>query len=200
MCFSLEDMKIGIDLDGVAADWVTPFLEFHKERYGGSFSYDEITSHDFWDIFGITRDEAIHRAHEFYLETPFDIVLPVEGAVESIKALREVHELVVITARPFVYKQKTLDWLKEHFPDVFDKVVFTNQYSKSDSGVNTTKAAICEQEKIDLLIDDYDKYVWECAPVCGQVLLFDQPWNQGVELPGNAVRVKSWSEVMEVLK
>jgi uncharacterized HAD superfamily protein len=190
-------MKIGIDLDGCAADTISPFLKFYNERHNSKYAYEEILTHDFWDLFGITREEAIGRMHDFYEQTEFDIIPVIGTAAETIKKLNEDNELIVITARPLIYKEKTMQWLEKHFPNIFSKVIFTNQYSKDHLSKQTTKAAICEMEGIDILVEDFDKYVTECAGVCKKVIVFDQPWNQNAKLPENAVRVKSWDEVLE---
>jgi uncharacterized HAD superfamily protein len=191
-------MKIGIDLDGVVVDLMTPFLEHYNEKNGTNFEYGNLFAHDLWLPLKIERAAAFKAVYSFMNETGFKLVLPHEGAIEAIKKLNEEHDLVVITSRPELYAEKTIKWLNYHLPEVFEKVVFTHEYTL-DGSAKVKKEQICKQEGVDLMIEDYDKNLLSCATVCKKVLLFDQPWNQNVELPNNATRVKSWGDVLKII-
>ncbi|MBU0907661.1 MAG: hypothetical protein KKD18_01970 [Nanoarchaeota archaeon] len=189
-------MRIGIDLDGVAVDIMTPFIAFHNERYGSDFTYEGITEHQFWNPWGLTREEGNLRLLEFMDMNEFSVVKPQEGAIEAIRKLAEEHELIVVTSRPDSYTEKTLEWIEYYLPGVFSRVLFTHQISSEEK---FKKKAICSAEKIEVLIEDFDWNVLSCADVCKKIIVFDQPWNKGAELPENAVRVMSWEEVLNIV-
>lgn len=189
-------MRIGIDLDGVTADIMSPFLKYYNEKYSTNFLYNSLIVHDFWEVIGITKEEAIVVLHNFYEEVDFDEIKPIESAIESIKLLGEKNELIAITARPLSYQTKTLLWLDKYLPGVFNEVVFTNQFSKQNGDSKTTKGAICKEKRIDVMIEDFEKYALDCAQCCKNVLLFDQPWNRHYREQGNIIRVNNWEEVL----
>lgn len=189
-------MKIGIDLDGVVVDIMSPFIEYHNGKYKSEFTYESVTDHSFWIPWKLSREEGNRRLLEFMDECEFSVVKPQDGAIEAIRKLAEEHELVVVTSRPETYSKKTLDWIEHHLPGVFKKVNFTYQTPFVEGVVR--KSLICKSEGVDVLIEDYPTNVLGCAGVCKKVLMFNQPWNQSVkELPGNVERVKNWSDVLE---
>ena len=96
------NMGIRIDFDG----------------YNGRYNHmcGDLVTHDFWELFGITREE------DFYDLTEFDVMPVIGAAVDAMRKLIEKNELIVIAARPVFYREKTLKF--------FDKIIFTNQYGK----------------------------------------------------------------------
>jgi uncharacterized HAD superfamily protein len=165
-------MKIGIDLDGVVVDLVSPLLEHHNDKHGTNFVYQDIVEHDFWNPLGLSREEGERRLIEFMQETDFDVIKPQLGAIEAVKKLSEDHELFVVTSRPELYTKKTFEWINHHLPNIFKKIVFTYQYPAIKGIVR--KEEICRDESIDIMIEDFDRNLLGCARVCKKVLLFDQ--------------------------
>ena len=104
-------MIIGVDLDGVVVDLMTPFLEFHNRNYGTSFSYQSITHQDFWIPLGLEKEEANQRLFEFMKNSSFHDIKPQRGAIDALKKLSRNHRLDVITSRPEFYTEKTIQWL-----------------------------------------------------------------------------------------
>ncbi|MFH1801834.1 MAG: hypothetical protein ABH864_00095 [archaeon] len=188
-------MKIGIDLDGVVVDLVTPLLNYYNKKNGTSFVYRQINHHDFWVLLGLSRQDGVQSVDEFMEDTSFDVVKPQEGAIEAIKELGEEHELVVVTSRPELYVEKTLEWIDHYLSGVFDRAVFTHEYP-AVAGV-VRKGEICKAEKVDVMVEDFDRNLLGCAKFCKKVLLFDQPWNQKSQLPENGIRIKSWDDVLK---
>ncbi|MFH1290537.1 MAG: hypothetical protein ABIH92_03955 [Nanoarchaeota archaeon] len=117
-----------------------------------------------------------------------------------MKELSEDNGLVVVTSRPHFFEEKTLQWIDKYLPGVFEKVLFTNQYSQDSKDKQTTKSAICKAEGVEILFEDHDFQANDCAEVCKKIFVFDQPWNQNVELPENAVRVKNWGDFLRLVK
>lgn len=190
-------MKIGVDLDGVVVNIMQPILERYNSLYGTSWEYEDLYSHDLWDVFGITKEESMKRVLEIISELDFDEVVGHEGAVEGLKMLNEEHELIAITSRPTFFEDRTLKWIEKYVPGVFKKIVFTNQYSNDHASTKTSKSAVCRAEGIDIMFEDYIDYILDCAPVCKKVFMFSQPWNRNVKLPENAIRVMNWGEVLK---
>jgi uncharacterized HAD superfamily protein len=189
-------MRIGVDLDGVVANIMEPILERYNLLYETSFMYGDLFSHDLWNVFGVTEDESLKRVLSIMDELDFDEVIVHDGAIDGLRELTKKHELIAITSRPLFFKEKTLKWIEKYFSGIFEKIIFTNQYSSDGEYAKVNMSNVCQAEGIEVMLEDYIKYVNDCSRVCKRVLLFDQPWNQIDELPANAFRVAGWDEVL----
>lgn len=189
-------MRIGVDLDGCVADIMTPILRFYNSRKGSSFRYADLVTHDIWEVFGTTREEAVREVYSFYEQEEFDVVPVIGSACVDLNRLKKGNNLLVVTARPQVYQKKTLQWLEKYFDGVFDEVFFTNQFKLGGEGQTITKGKVCREKGIEIMIEDYDKYAVECAEECKRVLLIDQPWNRHFLESRNIVRVRNWGEIL----
>lgn len=80
----------------------------------------------------------------------------VPGCVEGIKQLKECYDLVVVTSRQHILKNKTIKFINETFPDCFKDIVFGNHYGME--GCKMSKKDMCKQVNAFCLIDDSLKY------------------------------------------
>ena len=162
-------MRIGIDLDGVIADFPNNFIEVAKV-FGYQAKADALNM-------GLPRQRFLaiynHMIHNGY----FDTMKPYPGAVETLKEWkRQGHEIFYITRRRPAYPDdkaerlhqlQTKTWLMRcHFPP--GVVEFTQD-----------KLAYCLANEITVLIEDY---LGDCLKWLGKgvkVYLVDRPWNQG---------------------
>jgi uncharacterized HAD superfamily protein len=188
-------MSIGIDLDEVIADTISGILLFHNEKYGTRFTKRDFLSYRFWEIWGGTREEAIKKMYDFFETDRFADVVPIPGSLEAIAALKkEGHKIFLITGRQNHIIEKTEQWIKKYFPDVFDGLYFANSYNLTSKG--RKKSEICAELGIKIMIEDDIDHAMDCAGKGILVLLFDQPWNQR-ELPPNVERVFSWEDILK---
>lgn len=171
-----ETLRLGIDLDGVVADfhrgWVRRYCEdfdaaIRAEQVVGWDSLTELTHFDddgaFWH-WARGCDPGIFRH------------LPlIDGAAETLRALAADHRVVVITAKVGWAVPDTLAWLAEHRLPVSD-VHFT--FEK-------------QEVACDVYLDDSPHHLVRLleehpdATVCRMV----RPWNEPVD---GAVDVHSW--------
>lgn len=63
------------------------------------------------------------------------------GAYTSLKRLKEVSDLVIVTSRQFVIQKPTLKWLELHYPGIFAEVHFGNHWALE--GKSKPKSEIC---------------------------------------------------------
>ncbi|MEK6875410.1 MAG: hypothetical protein AABX30_01885 [Nanoarchaeota archaeon] len=202
-------MKIGIDVDECLINLVDNFLDFNREKYKIDVKREDVFCYDFWEIFKIPKKEAYRRMDEFFNSKFFERVSPVDGAKKAIYELSKNREnkLYVITSRPIHIKNKTKEQLEGFFGEVFYDISHTDEYSDFErqiSEVNrkTKKVRVCQDRKIDVLIEDSLKNALECAEgVEGiEILLMNQPWNKNGNLPSNVYRVYSWEEILIKIK
>lgn len=150
--------RIAIDMDGVIADLLTPWLKRYNEDYKDNIKPKDIKQ---WYWEGITKcGSDIYK----YLEDPnvFSDAPVIENSQEVIKELMEFNEIFIVTSpwgvesiAPKYY------WLKKHFPFIDERnYVFTGNKGIVDA---------------DWMIDDRELNLAEFK---GLGLLFDAPHNR----------------------
>lgn len=188
-------MRVGVDIDGVLADFNTRFIEAVIAVTGK----DLFPLHPFaiptWDYpqhYGYTHEEVsdvwktITANRAFWMTLP-----PYLGAMDLIAWLREksqegYFDLYFITSRPGVMaKYQTEVWLSVHSGDIaWTPTVL----------ISSQKGQCADALRLTHYIDDR----WEnChdveAHTTATVFLLDQPWNQTPE-PGAVQRIEDISE------
>ena len=189
-------MKIGIDIDNVLAELSLVMNLWHKNKYGYFTPNSKRTQFGLTFAWNCSQEEATKRLLEFYKSENFKKTPPVKGAIEAINKLAKEHELHAITARPIHTEKETLRWLEKHFSLKNFEKIHINIQCRGDS-VCKTKAEICEELGIKLMIEDALHFADECAEKGIKVLLLDWPWNQTNKLHSNITRVKDWKEILE---
>jgi len=192
------NMKIGIDVDEVLAEQLKSLVEFYRDRTGVFVPKEKFHSYYWPDIWGISLEEAVKIDIDFKETDLFDNLEVVEGSVDAINILRYDHELVIITARPKRFKDKTLKWLDSNFGNLFSNIFHSCDFHV-DNGDNKNKSDICEDLGVDILIEDSVNNSLDCAKRGLVVLLLDKPWNQGVEHK-NIYRCFSWEDILGKIK
>lgn len=134
----------------------------------------------------------------FFEEYIDDIYQNAEPKKEAVKVLKRLHnrgnEIFIITARgskqfPKIAnpKQTTMDWLKKQ--DIIVEDVITGVYGES-------KAKICKEYKIDLMIDD-DPYNYQKIVSHGiKCILYDD--KEKYDLKDNYVT--NWLQIEEYIE
>ncbi len=189
-------MKIGIDLDGVIADFVSGFLKFYNLKFNENILFENWQSYHFYDNLRKTKEEEIKLIDEFYNSNFFDDINLIDGAKKGVERLTIDNKVSIITARPIEYKEKTENFFKKNFSmnnwDIF--------YSEKPKGVEIDKKSICKKLGIELMIEDSQDYARGCADEGIKVLLFNQPWNKNSREYENVNRVYNWKEVFREYK
>ncbi len=186
-------MLIACDIDGVLCDIVTPLLEFNNDTYGTDLTRDQIIQYELEYAFKCSQTEALRRVNEFYDSSYFDRIRPLEGARKGIGYIGDEHDIVIITSRTNRISKKTSKWLQEYFPDRFGDVLHTNLGFEMES--NYSKAKLCDELGVDVLIEDCLRYAMECSEFDVRVLLMNQPWNQTSHLSKDIIRMTTWRDI-----
>lgn len=185
-------MKIGIDLDEVTVDFLNNLLIFYNKKTGRSLSKKDFHSYNFWEVWGGTREEAIQIVEEFHSSDNFENISPIDSSIHSIADLAKKHEILIITSRPVVWKEKTKSWVKKHLTNISLEIIHSGDFHEQGK----TKAAICKEKEINLIIEDNGKYALECAESGIPVILFDQPWNKKIS-HSLIKRVYDWPQALK---
>jgi 5'(3')-deoxyribonucleotidase len=167
-------MRIGVDVDGVLADFLTDYRNTFVKVLGKDLFTPVWTTWYFEPIVGYTKPEVsavwktIQCSPSFWSDLP---ALPnVHDDIWALNMVRDVgHEVVFVTARPGErVKLQTERWLTQygaHNPTV---------------AISSNKAAVVDALDIHLYIDDRIKNLNDVAEVLpwNRVYVFDAPYNQ----------------------
>ncbi|MBI3271556.1 MAG: hypothetical protein HYZ53_21375 [Planctomycetes bacterium] len=181
-----QKKKIGVDLDGVLAETAESFLRIMQELHGRRIPIDALRGYDMEEWTGLTTAQVDHIFHETEI---FDRAEPMRGAVDGLAALRrggwEVH---IVTYRGWKASLPglTREWLARHGL-AYDALEFTNTADKS---------RYARTHGLPVFVEDNWHSIEALAQACERVILVDWPYNQG-PIPPNAVRARSWPEVVE---
>lgn len=186
-------MRIGIDVDDVVADLLTPWLRRFYAQYPDKVPMGpgDLTKWELWEELGCTKKEI------FALLTPNIYtreVKPIPGALEAVRAIRDLgHEVVFVTACKGHHNGKEMfkakcDWLDENG---FTGIV-TQIYAVGPAFHWQSKAEV----PVDWLIDDYPGNL-EDFP--GVRILVTKPHNRN-SYRGPIQRIKQLGDVVPMLK
>lgn len=189
-------MVIGLDIDGVLADFVTPFLQLLEHRTGnGPIDPASITDPDFTRHPFLTQEivfecmEAASYDPEFWRGLA---PLPSQTEWQALERITSEHEISFITHRwvrdTYDIHQITREWLRRH--GVNDPVVYFTQEKKSQ---------LVKKLEIELFVDDRHE---NCEDVATQtdalVLMPHRPYNQAFEHP-KVRRIRQLDELVAYL-
>jgi hypothetical protein len=107
-------MRLGIDLDGVVADFSKGWIDLYNREFGTDLRVEQV---DTWD--GITSITHFEEMRDFWKwssdldgRTLFWHLEPFPGAVQALHDLdREGHEIVIVTMKPSFAIDDTHDWV-----------------------------------------------------------------------------------------
>ena len=191
-------MHIAIDIDDSAGDLLSGLILFHNERYGTNLKREDFHSCWYREVWGGTKEQEVEKLTEFFKTDYFKNVLPMPGAQETMKFLKEEgHKLSVVTGRVYSLTQQTEEWIEKYFKNIFSEIYHTNSYGLT--GIKIKKSEMCKKQNMDLIVDDDFIHIIDCANAGIPVFVFDNPWNQGI-LPNRAIRMNSWKEMSSLIK
>lgn len=187
---------IAVDCDDVIVETSHLIIGYYNKTYGTDLGLQDMYSND-PQRWGVVSDaEAIARVEAYLATDEYRNAPPFREAIEATRQLSKKYELHLVTGRSNLLETATKDLLRMYFPDVFRSIVFTNLYAIG----KRTKAEVCQELGVDLLIEDHLGHALPVAECGVDVLLFgDYPWNQAKKLPSNVHRVKNWEEVLHIL-
>lgn len=187
-------MRIGVDFDDVLLDSYTSLNDFHNCHYGTSHKREDIRSWLIEHTWGCTPEEALARVEAWYDSPWHPRIAPMPGACAAVTKLAESHELHIITGRPARTQEITSQLVREHFPEVFAEMHFSNHFKANAR----SKGEICRDLGITLMVEDALGHAHSVADAGIRVLLFDSPWNQEL-VTGLITRVFNWGEVLQTV-
>lgn len=183
---------IGVDCDGVLADYFKGFAEYVAGYYGLSKSLPPVSAYDFssdpaWTE-AIPDYTTFQRLHNQAVRAGlFASLEPIEGASKALWELSDAGLYVRIITHRLHNKgdygwavQQTAEWLDKH--DMPYRSISFERY-KAQVGA-------------DIYIDDSPGNVTELRNEGNDVIVFEASYNQSV--PG--LRAHNWTEAVQIIK
>jgi hypothetical protein len=177
-------MKIALDVDGVLADVIVPWLNYNN-TIRPKISKSDITDWDFW------KNHEINP-YDFYAELSscwknWNSIPPTEENLSSVtKNLLEIGQVDIVTARERSTDSFVKNWLDHH------NISFDNYVSVIDGPM---KADL----DYDVFIDDSPLNALKFLKNNKQVILYTQPWNKHIS-ENEIHRISILSEAVEKIK
>jgi 5'(3')-deoxyribonucleotidase len=179
-------VRLGIDLDGVVADFTKGWIDFYNRDFGTELTPDQIVT---WN--GMTEITHFEKMSEFWRwssdldgRSLFWHLEPFPGAIEALHRLHEDgHEIVILTMKPSFAKEDTHEWI-------------------ASQGIPTTEVHILDDKwriDCDAYLDDAPRVLRDLAAnrpdrlVCRYV----RPWNRPL---AGAVDVANFDEFRDLLR
>ncbi len=186
-------MKIGIDLDEVIVEFARGYLKLYNLKYKKNILFENIFSYNLWESLGISKEEVVQLADEYYNLEDFENIEFVKDAKKVLQKISKNNKLFIITSRPVKIKEKTEAFLKKNFPFINFEVIYSGDFFNEQG---KTKADLCAEKKLDVFIEDGKEYALECGKRGIRVFLLDKPWNRDVTNE-NIIRVYNWKEILD---
>lgn len=172
-------MRLGIDLDGVVADFNSGWISRYNADFGADVQFDAVVAWDsipalthfrhmgdFWDWAQDHDGRSLFRHLDTY-----------EGAVETLWRLDRKHRIVIITTKPRWAVHDTFEWLAEHRIPTREVHILRRKWDVP----------------CDVYLDDAPHVVEDLVAYRPEatVCRFVRPWNEPVH---GAVDIGSWEE------
>lgn len=171
-------LTVGIDIDGVIADFNLLLREI-ASQYIPVVNEDD-SAYKIKDLEHGTQEVQDKVMEEVYEDHRIPEASTIKGAVEKINEIYDKgYNVIILTARQNHWYDQTEEWLKK-IGLKYHKLVHD-----SDKGPRAVK------EGIDVFIDDKPENVRDLIEHGINAYVFDQPWNQGEDLP----RLHGWKNV-----
>lgn len=183
-------MNIAVDIDGVIADADTQFRKQMNRIFERNFPRSRVKTFKYEASFDFNDKEFKLLYGLFLNKRIWQEVLPVRGAIESLKFLSKKSKIIIATARPLEVKDVTLEWLKR-YKVPYNEIHFTL----------TEKHLLSENLKyrFHYFIEDHPDYALKIADSGINVLLFSYPWNKKIKEHALIKRVSNWKQILKVI-
>ncbi|HEX2155328.1 MAG TPA: hypothetical protein VHL52_15290 [Acidimicrobiia bacterium] len=178
-------MRLGIDLDGVVADFNTGWITRYNSDFGADVAFDAVQA---WNaIPSLTHFRHMgefwkwaqdHDGHSLFrhLET-------YPGAVEALwRLVKKRHRIVIVTTKPHWAIHDTFEWIAEHRIPTREVHIVADKW----------------EVDCDVYLEDAPHNLEELVARRGDrvVARYVRPWNEPV---AGAVDIEDWDQFMKLV-
>lgn len=175
-------IRVCLDVESTIADIYKLFAEEYEKKFNES-----PVAHTEWG-FGdsnVSLDSFMQITSSNWKHQPLDIPPEEEDVELYVNALHSMSDVLDIVTGRKGFDAEIRKWLDNN------GLVY-NRFYKVDSQKEKAELGY------DVLIDDCPKHI-ESISSDQTLLLFDQPYNQGLDLPNNVIRIKSLLDAVDIV-
>jgi 5'(3')-deoxyribonucleotidase len=180
-------LKIAVDLDGVLAESMIVWCERANKEFGTRFRMEDLDSWSWWKRSPISKDDFYRILDESWDD--WQEIPPTEPEIaEKVARIEKFGALDIVTGR----SKRTLEAAR--------------------SWVDSQKVRYRRFVRVlgwrDKILLDYDVYIDDAPDLMPLIsrspaawgVLYERPWNRGVEDMAKVLKAKSWRQVPALLK
>ena len=179
-------MKLALDVDSVLADVMVIWNIIYNKEYNKKLKKEDINAWDFWKKLNLSRKEF----NDIFTKTwnQWNTIPPTEENLGSkVKELSNLGTVDIVTGRSKETISQVKEWLKKE-NIVYNKFIRVSPY------------ALKGNLPYDVFIDDSPYNIIDAAKRNKFSLIYDQPWNQGININQNIFRVNDITEAIQIIK
>ncbi|MBW1896124.1 MAG: haloacid dehalogenase [Deltaproteobacteria bacterium] len=182
--------NIAFDIDGVLANTMGLFLEIARKDFGiNHIRYENITEYFLEDCLDMEPD-IIRLIINRILEGDVSYKLkPLEGAVDVLSEIGQIHPLLFVTARPQL--EVIQEWVRRILPLIPSKIEVIA------TGTFEGKGEVLDARGIGYFVEDFLDICYMISERDIKPILFSQPWNRSPNHPFK--EVGSWAEIRALI-
>ncbi len=184
--------RVGVDVDGVLLDLLTPCIALASEMSGKVLSLADVEE---WDLDALIPEGRIDEFWKRIGEPGIGRnLIPYPDALVGLPKLMEVADVYCVTS----YLHDAVSWVHER-----DQCLYEHFKIPRDKMVHTRAKHVFSGA---MLIDDKPKNIeeWAMEYVMGIPVLWEHPYNVGHALDPRiahrVVRTSSWDEIVSIVK
>ncbi|MEM8620033.1 MAG: hypothetical protein AAGF73_09950 [Actinomycetota bacterium] len=178
-------LRLGIDLDGVVADFNAGWTSRYNTEFGAELHPDHVTE---WNApLGLTHFDSMRQFWAWARTSGdgasiFRILPTYQGAVDALDRLAERYRVVIITTKPTFAIHDTYAWLAEH------------RIPTSEVHIVDDKTTV----ECDVYLDDADHNLSALAAAHPDAVVcrYVRPWN---EPHAGVVDVSGWEDFADLV-
>lgn len=190
-------MILGLDMDGVVADFISGAIKIVKNTWGLELTHNDVKSAQFaevalWSKFSDEERAKYNSPRDLYnIICPkgfFETLNPIPGAVDAVERLSKFAKIVFVT-KPIEWvdcPSEKRNWLKRYLPDIDYTVVFVNKMEDK------------QYVAVDVMVDDDPRVLSSLTTAIG--MLIEQPWNKDYREENKVLSAKSLKEAVPILQ
>lgn len=180
--------RLLLDIDGVLADFVGPFLDTVDRVLGKRFQREDVDQWDVCKAIGLSPEDGEEITKHYVCSRGWCESMPVfDGAKEGVKRLQEIAEVYFVTSPmkgSIYWMGERTRWMEEHFGVDSKHVVFTSH-----------KHIIYG----DALVDDgvHNLRTWHARWKPRLAICWDTPHNRNDEW---SARTNDWDQLVNIIE
>ena len=145
----MPPVRIAVDIDEVLCPFVRTMTRWRYPQ--GPPPVPPKHPYNYANMFGITPKESKKMVDSFYFSQDFRDMKPFPESQVHLRRLKGCgYDLYCVTGRQQLARNRTEDWIREHYPGVFRDLILTNSFTPRE----IKKSDVCESLKVDMIVDD----------------------------------------------